>query len=95
MLGTLVAALQVRGIEVPEGAVSAEVTGENFLEEGIPMLRRVLVRYSLRLPGADPAKVERALATHADKCPTARTLRGSVAVAYEAVRADDGLINGS
>lgn len=55
MLGTLVAALEVRGIVVPPGAVSAEVTGENALEAGIPMLRRVLVRYALDLPGADPA----------------------------------------
>lgn len=92
MLGTLVAALEVRGIEVPQGGVSAEVTGENVLESGIPMLRRVLVRYTLDLPGADPARVERALASHADKCPTARTLKGSVAVEWEVVPPRDGLI---
>ena len=86
MLGTLVAALEVRGIEVPQGAVSAEVHGENTLEDRIPVLRRVLVRYRLDLPGADPAKLERALSTHAEKCPTARSLAGCVAVEWEVIR---------
>lgn len=87
MLGTLVAALEVRGIDVPEGAVVADVSGENELEDGIPVLRRVRVEYTLRLPGADPDRVERALARHAEKCPTARSLAGAVSVDW-VVRGD-------
>lgn len=80
MLGTLVAALEVRGVAVPEGGVTADVTGENRLEDGVPVLRRVHVRYVLALPDADPQLVERALARHAEKCPTARSLKGAVVV---------------
>lgn len=80
MLGTLVAALEVRGVVVPEGGVTAEVSGENRLEDGVPVLRRVHVRYALALPDADPGVVERALARHAEKCPTARSLAGAVVV---------------
>jgi uncharacterized OsmC-like protein len=85
MLGTLVAALEVRGIAVPEGGVVADVTGENVLEEGIPVLRTVRVAYTLDLPAADPEKVARALAGHAGKCPTARALAGAVSVTWEVV----------
>lgn len=84
MLGTLVGALEVRGIVVPEGGVTADVVGENVIEDGIPVLRRVEVRYTLELPGADREKVERALATHGAKCPTARTLAGAVEVVHSA-----------
>lgn len=82
MLGTLVAALEVRGVPVGVDGVSAEVTGENDLEDGIPVLRRVVVSYQLQLPAGFEDKVERALATHAAKCPTARSLRGAVEVTW-------------
>lgn len=90
MLGTLIAALEVRGIVVPEGGVTADVSGENVLEEGIPVLRRVHVAYTLRLPDADPQVVERALARHVDKCPTARSLAGAVAVEWSVQPRDQG-----
>ena len=50
------------------------------LDGKVLVIRRIHVRYHLR---ADPAKrevVERVLAMHADACPVARTLRGSIEI---------------
>ncbi len=82
MLGTLIAALEVRGIPVGADGVSAEVAGENELEDGIPVLRRVKITYRLALPAGHEEKLQRALQTHAAKCPTARSLRGAVEVTW-------------
>lgn len=42
------------------------------------------MRYRLRVPEGSRERVERALARHASKCPTAVSLRGAVEVTWEA-----------
>ncbi len=47
-------------------------------EDGVLVLKRIHVRYTLR---ADPAKreaIDRVLGFHARKCPVARSIGGSV-----------------
>ncbi len=45
------------------------------------MIKRIHVTYSgLDLDGADDDKVRRVLATHADGCPVARSIAGSIAI---------------
>ena len=69
----------MRGISLPADAISATAEGVNEMRDRIPVLTRVHVRYRLRLPADAPRdKVDRALETHVDKCPTARSLAGSV-----------------
>jgi len=71
----------VREIAVPSGDISCTAEGRNEVVDRIILLRRIDVHYSIRLPeGADREKVDRALATHVDKCPTARSLKNSVEV---------------
>ena len=49
----------------------------------IIVLTRIDVHYSIRLPeGADMEKVQRALDTHVEKCPTAQSIKDSVAVTW-------------
>jgi uncharacterized OsmC-like protein len=73
----------VRGIRVAPGAISARAEGINAIRERIPLLTRIHVTYDLRLPeDAPPDKVERALATHVDKCPTAQSLKGAVEITW-------------
>ncbi len=49
------------------------------------MLTRIEVHYDLTLPaGADREKVDRAFASHVDKCPTAQSLKGAVEVTWTA-----------
>ena len=42
------------------------------------------MKYRLRVPGGSREVVERALSRHAARCPTALSLRGAVAVTWEA-----------
>jgi len=66
-------------------SISATVEGINEMTDGMPLLTRIHVHYTLRLPaGAPRDKVDRALAGHVAKCPTARSLEGAVAVEWSA-----------
>jgi organic hydroperoxide reductase OsmC/OhrA len=84
MLGTLNGALAVRGIQLEGDDIHASATGTNELKDGIITLTRIDVNYTLRVPAGARETVERALAKHRDKCPTAQSLRGSVAVEWTA-----------
>jgi len=66
-------------------AISCAAEGENVVEDRIVLLRSIHVHYTLDPgPDADREKVARALETHVDKCPTARSLRGAVEVTWSA-----------
>ena len=85
MAGTLVAALEARGIAVDNEAFVAEVEGTNEMNDaGMPVLRRVHVRYRVPVPVDKREAADRALARHTEKCPTAQTLKGAVEVTAEA-----------
>ena len=85
MAGTLVAALEARGIAVDNEKFVAEVEGTNEMNEaGMPVLTRVHVRYRVPVEPDKREAAERALARHIEKCPTAQTLKGAVAVTASA-----------
>lgn len=84
MLGTLCGALEARGIELAPGDVRADVEGSHELRERIPVLTRVHVSYTLRVPAGSREVVDRALGRHGEKCPTAQTLKGAVEVTWSA-----------
>jgi uncharacterized OsmC-like protein len=67
------------------GAIACTAEGTNELVDRLILLTKIHVRYTIRLPeGADREKVDRALATHAAKCPTAKSLEGAVEVTWSA-----------
>lgn len=84
MLGTLIGALEVRQVPLGPGDVTATAEGDNVLRDGLPLLAAIRVRYRLRVPKASREAVDRALARHQDKCPTAATLKPAVAVTWTA-----------
>ena len=84
MLGTLNGALEVRGIKLAPDAISAVAEGVNEVKEKVPVLTRIDVQYRLRIPPGSRDVVDRALASHRDKCPTARSLVGAVDVGWVA-----------
>lgn len=84
MLGTLNGALEVREVRLDPDAMRAEAEGINEVVDGIPTLREIRVRYALRVPREARERVDRALARHQEKCPTARSLVGAVAVSWSA-----------
>jgi uncharacterized OsmC-like protein len=84
MLGTLNGALAARGINVGPDGITASVAGINELRDGMVALTRIDVHYTLRIPAGSRDAVDRALERHRDKCPTARSLAGAVAVEWSA-----------
>ncbi|HEX9632078.1 MAG TPA: hypothetical protein VGA02_06395 [Gemmatimonadales bacterium] len=84
MLGTLNGALEVRGIVLAPEAITAEVVGINEVRGKLPVLTRVEIRYRLRIPAGSREVVDRALGSHAEKCPTAASLKGAVEVTWTA-----------
>ena len=84
MLGSLNAALQVRGIPMSPDDITATAEGDNELEEGLPVLNRIRIRFRLFVPGGQRETAERALAKHQAKCPTAAWMKRAVEVTWEA-----------
>jgi uncharacterized OsmC-like protein len=84
MLGTLLGALEVRRVPMGPTDVAADVEGIHHVENGLPVLRKIQIRYRLRIPPGSRDPVERALGKHQEKCPTAATLAGAVAVTWTA-----------
>ena len=84
MLGTLIGALEVRQVKLEDGALVADVEGVNTVRNGLPVLVAVRIRYRLRIPVGSREVVERALSRHQEKCPTAASLEGAVAVTWTA-----------
>jgi len=84
MLGTLRGALEVRQVRLSPGALTAEVEGINEVRDGLPVLTAIAIRYRLRIPAGTREVVDRALARHQEKCPTATTLKGCVDVSWMA-----------
>ena len=89
MLGTLNGALEVRQVRLEGDAIRAEVEGVNEVREGLPVLTAIRIRYRLRIPAGTRETVERALARHQDKCPTAASLKACVAVTWSAEIVED------
>ncbi|HUG01865.1 MAG TPA: OsmC family protein [Longimicrobiales bacterium] len=88
-MGTLNGALEAREISLAPDAIEASVQGFNEVRDRIPVLTRVHVAYRLRIPAGSRETVDRALARHVDKCPTAQTLKGVVEVTWEAAIRED------
>jgi uncharacterized OsmC-like protein len=84
MLGTLKGALDVRRVAVPLDSIGCEVEGVNEVRDGLPVLTAVRIHYRLRIPAGTREAVDRALARHQEKCPTAQSLKAAVAITWTA-----------
>jgi len=58
----------------------SEATGEVELEGKVLVIRRIHVRYRLKIAPDKREVAERVLGFHADFCPVARTIGGCVAI---------------
>jgi len=75
MIGTFGGALDARKIDAGNGRLRADVQGEIESEQGVLVIRRVHVHYTL--DGAEEVRetVERVHRVYAEKCPVYKTLR--------------------
>ena len=84
MLGTLKAALEVRQVRLAPADLEAFAEGLNEVRNGLPVLAAIGVHYRLRIPAGTREVVDRALARHQEKCPTAASLAGCITVSWTA-----------
>jgi uncharacterized OsmC-like protein len=55
------------------------VVGEIELDDGVLVIRRIHVRYVLRVtPDADRSAVDRAMRFHPERCPVYRSVRAAI-----------------
>lgn len=74
----------MRGITLSNDDIRVEAEGSNEVRDRLILLTRIHVHYTLAIPAGSREKVDRALATHVDKCPTAQSLKGAVEVTWSA-----------
>jgi uncharacterized OsmC-like protein len=72
------------------GNLVSESVGEVEVEDGVLVIKRIHVTYSLKGVDSDDdrAKVERVMGFHASKCPVAVSIGGSIDITTEMVLVD-------
>ena len=80
MLGTFGGALEARHIDASDGRLTAEVTGEVETEDGVLVIRRIMVAMRLQASAAERETIERVHGLYPMHCPLYRTLRGAIAL---------------
>jgi len=70
----------VRQIPVEPNKVAADVEGDVEAVDRVLRIARMRVRYRINIPKGTREAAERALATHADKCPAAMSVRGCIPI---------------
>ena len=68
----------MRDIPAPREKIEAAVEGDIEAVDNVLQITRIRVRYRLRIPAGTRERAERAVATHATKCPAANSVRGCI-----------------
>ena len=68
----------MRQIPVTRETIQADVEGDIEAVDKVLRITRIRVRYRLRIPTGMREKAERAVETHATKCPAANSIRGCI-----------------
>jgi uncharacterized OsmC-like protein len=87
MMGTFGGALEARHIDASGGRLTANVTGEVETEDGVLVIKRILVHMRLAAPAGQREIVDRVHGLYAMRCPLYRTLHSAIALTstYELV----------
>ncbi|PYS13332.1 MAG: hypothetical protein DMG17_19045 [Acidobacteria bacterium] len=80
MLGTFGGALEARKIDASDGRLMADVRGEIESEEGVLVIRRIHIAFTLRAPHEMRETVERVHGLFPNKCPLFRTLHNAIEI---------------
>ena len=68
-------------MKASEGRLTSEAVGEVEVDDGVLVIKRIHVRYSLALdPDADRDAVQRAFEHHMPYCPVYRSIRQAIDV---------------
>ena len=67
----------------------ADVEGDIEDVDGVLRITRIRLRYRFQIPPGSREKVDRALETHAEKCPAYQSVKGCIDCSWEAVIAEE------
>ena len=67
------------------GNLVSDVEGDIEDVEGVLKITKIRLRYRFKIPPGSREKVERALETHAEKCPAYQSVKGCIDCSWEAV----------
>jgi uncharacterized OsmC-like protein len=85
MAGTFGGALEARQIRACNDLLVTRVTGEVELEEKVLVIRRIHVRFELKVSPGQRETAQRVHGLFADSCPLYRTLKHAIAITSELV----------
>jgi uncharacterized OsmC-like protein len=68
---------------VERDSYEVEARGEIYNRDGVLVIERIVVHYTLSVPDDKRAEVERVHGFHARACPVARSLEGGIEVVTE------------
>lgn len=77
------AALEVRGIASAQNLV-AQVEGDIEDVAGVLRITRIRLKYRFKIPPETREKVERVLASYAEKCPAYQSVKGCIECSWDA-----------
>ena len=80
MLGTFGGALEARKIDASGGKLTADVRGEIENEDGVLVIRRIHVEFTLRASEETRGTVDRVHGFYAEKCPVYRSLYAAIQI---------------
>lgn len=80
----------MRQIPSDPDKVAARVEGDVEAVDRVLRIARMRVHYTIRIPRGTRAAAERAVATHADKCPAATSVRDCIAIEITADITEEG-----
>jgi len=80
----------VRQIPVEPNKVSADVEGDVEAVDRVLRIARMRIRYRISIPKGTREAAERAVATRADKCPAATSVRGCIPIEIAADITEEG-----
>jgi uncharacterized OsmC-like protein len=80
MLGTFGGALEARKIDASHGRLTVDARGEIETEDGVLVIRRIHVEFTVSCPEDVRETVERVHGFYADKCPIYRSLRPAIQI---------------
>jgi organic hydroperoxide reductase OsmC/OhrA len=75
---------------VEPNKVSADVEGDVEAVDRVLRIARMRVRYRISIPQGKREAADRAVATHAEKCPAAMSVRGCIPIEITAEIAEEG-----
>lgn len=83
MMGTFATLLAKQKIPTPKERFRADVTGDIENVDGVLKITRILVHYTLKLPGDKQAEAQKAFEAYMPHCPAAQSVIAAIKIDHQ------------